>query len=254
MDWRHRLNASLPVKDQGDCGSCWAVAAAGGLEAHAELAGFSQPISYEELVDCTPNPHECGGTGGCQGSTPELAFEFVRDHGLVAQSEYQGYQSGAGAGICKSTLNPVMSATGYARLETNALQPLLHAVAAVGPIVVAADATGWNSYGSGVYDGCEKDAIVNHAILLMGYGTDEHLQKDFWLTRNSWGEDWGERGYLRLLRHADGDSYCGVDRRPLEGVGCKGGPGELPVCGMCGILSDSSYPIGVRMVARAGSM
>lgn len=67
------------------------------------------------------------------------------------------------------------------------------------------------------------------------------------LIRNSWGPRWGEDGFIRLLRHKDGERYCGVDRHPEVGVGCKGGPRTLPVCGMCGILSDSAYPTGVEI-------
>lgn len=252
MDWRQKLNVSVGVKDQGNCGSCWAVAAAGSLEAHAELSGFSQPISYEQIVDCTPNPNECGGKGGCDGSTPELAFDYVRDHGLVAREEYQGYQSGGDpeGGECRATHRPLLSITGHVRLEENRLQPLLEAVATRGPVVVAADATDWNPYESGIFDGCAQDAVINHAILMMGYGRDAALKTDYFLVRNSWGEDWGEKGYLRLLRHSE-DGYCGTDKEPLIGFGCKGGPSTVPVCGMCGILVDSSYPLGVSMVARS---
>lgn len=253
MDWRTRLNTSAFVKDQGSCGSCWAVAAVGSLEAHAELSGYSQPVSYEQVVDCAPNPKSCGGVGGCTGSTAELAFEYVARHGLSLMSEYDGYWKDGEedrTGKCKPAPSSLLSITGFVRLETNKLQPLLRAVATEGPIVVSADASDWNHYHSGVFDSCSKDATVNHAILMIGYGTDRKLTKPFWLIRNSWGVDWGEAGYLRLLRHTE-DGYCGVDTNPLDGVGCKGGPSTLPVCGMCGILSDSSYPIGVRMTARS---
>merc|ERR550525_629072 len=86
-------------------------------------------------------------------------------------------------------------------------------------------------YDSGVFDSCERDATVNHAILLMGYGVDADLGKSYWLIRNSWGEDYGERGFIRVLRHDSDEGeagYCGTDYKPLDGVGCKGGPPTLP--------------------------
>merc|ERR1712129_575737 len=128
------------------------------------------------------------------------------------------------------------------------LQPMLEALATHGPVVVSADAGPWGSYSSGVFDSCKKDAVINHAILAMGYGTDSGLGKDYWLIRNSWGPQWGEGGYIRLLRHSEEGAFCGPDKKPLDGVGCKGGPATLPVCGMCGILSDSAYPTGVKVV------
>mmetsp|Transcript_72891 Transcript_72891/g.115007 ORF Transcript_72891/g.115007 Transcript_72891/m.115007 type:complete len:107 (-) Transcript_72891:75-395(-) len=79
----------------------------------------------------------------------------------------------------------------------------------------------------------------------MGYGHDPNLNEDYWLIRNSWGANWGEMGYIRLFRHADAQAWCGTDYSPEEGNGCSGGPSQVPVCGMCGILSDSSYPIAV---------
>merc|ERR1719189_1102840 len=109
------------------------------------------------------------------------------------------------------------------------------------------------SYGSGVFAGCGVNAIINHAILLMGFGTDTALGQDYWLIRNSWGSAWGEDGYIRLLKHKDGESYCGVDTKPQDGVGCDGGPPTLPVCGMCGILSDSAYPTQVAVESHGSS-
>jgi len=251
VDWSMKLSSNISklAKDQGTCGSCWAVASAGALETHAEAAHGSQlAVSYEQLVDCTPNPQECGGRGGCGGATAELAFQYVKEHGIVAQKNYKGYETGSGEGECKPVSSPALTTTGFVRLEVNKMQPLMEALSTHGPVVVSADAGGWGAYSSGVFDSCKKDAIINHAILAMGYGTDAGLKKDYWLIRNSWGPKWGEHGYIRLLRHSEEDAYCGTDNKPLVGNGCKGGAATLPVCGMCGILVDSAYPTGVKVV------
>lgn len=252
VDYRSTLNATLAVKNQGACGSCWAVAVAGSLETHAEARTQGQEIpqaSYEELVDCVPNPEHCGGTGGCQGATSELAFEYIAAHGLGAMDMYSGYQHD-GDGSCRPPSSKALTTDGFVRLPENQARPLRDAVANHGPVVVSAWASAWGSYGHGVFGGCAPDAAVNHAILMMGYGADSESGKNYWLIRNSWGTDWGEDGYIRLLRHDDDENYCGVDHEPLEGVGCVGGPAELPVCGMCGILADSAYPTGVKIAER----
>ncbi|CAK0795937.1 unnamed protein product [Prorocentrum cordatum] len=256
VDWRGRLNSSQNfLRNQGGCGSCWAVASVGALEMHAELArGATERLSFEELVDCVPNPRHCGGDGGCKGATAELAFQYVQEHGLSAEGSYRGYLSG-GDGKCRASQDrrqKITRATGWDRLPENKLGNLLEAVAHRGPVVVSVDASGWNSYGGGVYHGCPRDATVNHAVVAVGFGSDEASGMDYWLIRNSWG-NWGESGYIRLQRHAsdEGDAgYCGTDRSPQEGVFCEGGPKEVPVCGMCGVLSDSSLPKGVVISHR----
>jgi len=249
VDWRQKVasNATLAAKDQGACGSCWAVAAAGALELHAAATNAQvEPVSYEQLVDCVENLRQCGGTGGCHGATAELALEFVQNHGLDLASNYHGYQSG-GSGQCTRPSSPALLSEGYVRLPENEGQPLLEAVATHGPVVVSADASEWSMYANGVFDSCNKDSIINHAILLMGYGEDESLGKKYWLIRNSWGPDWGEAGFIRLLRHSSDEQYCGTDTRPQDGVACMDGPSEMTVCGMCGVLADSAYPTGVHM-------
>jgi len=255
VDWHVKLesNISKLAKNQGGCGSCWAVASAGALETHAEAKlGKAHEISYEQITACTPNPQECGGAGGCSGATAELALEYVKQHGVVAKDDYKGYQSG-GDQKCHQPSTALLKTDGFVRLPTNKMQPLMEALATHGPVVVSADAGPWSSYSKGVFDGCDKDATINHAILAMGYGKDDKLNKAFWLIRNSWGEDWGEGGYIRLLRHEEENANCGIDHKPSEGVGCKNEEGKypatMPVCGMCGILSDSAYPTGVKFVS-----
>jgi len=253
VDWRSKgLRSSDFVLNQGGCGSCWAMAAVGALEMHAEIAKNQvSQLSWAELVDCVPNPQDCGGDGGCGGATAELAFEYVKQHGLSAAGGYTGAGFARGSTASCKPSSPMISSTGWVRLPENTLQPLLDAVTSEGPVVVSVSADGWTSYDSGIFDSCSRDATINHAVLLVGYGvqlSERAVQTKYWLIRNSWGRDWGEQGYIRVLRFDSdqGDAgYCGTDYDPKQGVGCNGGPATLPVCGMCGILSDSSYPTSV---------
>eukprot|EP00434_Breviolum_minutum_P034360 symbB.v1.2.030409.t1/scaffold3422.1/size57166/5 len=243
-DWRQLTSGGFS-RVQGACGSCWAVAATGALEMHAEIhvsKTNATKLSFSQLLDCTPNPAHCGGDGGCSGATAELAFEFAQKHGIASEAHYADSDSD---GKCVTT-PPALRPAGFVKLPENQLLPLLGAVSTEGPVVVSVDAGHWTLYDGGVFDGCKQDATINHAVLLVGYGEDNGSK--YWLIRNSWGADWGENGYMRVLRHT-GDKakggqngYCGTDNDPKVGVGCKGGPSSLPVCGMCGILSDSSYP------------
>eukprot|EP00933_Yihiella_yeosuensis_P062430 TRINITY_DN65381_c0_g1_i1.p1 TRINITY_DN65381_c0_g1~~TRINITY_DN65381_c0_g1_i1.p1 ORF type:complete len:391 (-),score=88.21 TRINITY_DN65381_c0_g1_i1:71-1243(-) len=252
MDWRPRLNSSDYVKNQGDCGSCWAAATAGVLEMHAELHMKSHPdeLSFKQLVDCVPNPQHCGGTGGCDGATAELAFAYVQKHGLLAADTYGGdinHNSPCQAPSLWPPSASYLQVEGFERLPQNKLRPLMAAVAQKGPVVVAADATNWGPYGGGIFDSCSPDAVVNHAVVMLGYGHDKDMGLDYWLIRNSWGREWGEKGYIRVLRHStdEGDAgYCGIDKEPEQGVWCmkNNTMKEMPVCGMCGILADSSLP------------
>jgi len=240
VDWRETLTSVRGAKSQGNCGSCWAVAASGSLDAHLEIrSGNFTPVAHEHLVRCVPNPRKCGGTGGCGGATAELAFDYVTAKGVPV---YDTGDCGGPHGAAR-----VMT-EGFVQLPVNREFPLLEALAAHGPVVVAADASAWYPYSFGIFDRCDRDAEVNHAVLAVGFGVDDATRKKFYLIRNSWGASWGERGYIRLLRFDHERDHCGVDKNPREGVACEGGPDEMEVCGMCGVLSDSSYPVGPSLV------
>ena len=120
-------------------------------------------------------------------------------------------------------------------------------LAEVGPLAVSVYASSWGAYSGGVFEGCSYDSNIalNHAVQLVGYGTDEALG-DYWIVRNSWGSRGGEDGYIRLKR--DSAAQCGTDSTPMDGTACSGGPGsdEQHVCGQCGVLFDVSYPLGVH--------
>lgn len=250
VDWRTVPNTVTAVKDQGSCGSCWAFASTAVLESHVAIAsGKLYNFSPQQIAFCTPNPNHCGGTGGCGGATSELAFDYVAGAGMV--QEYQlGYQAyfGQAPTECQITKynKPVASISGYVKLPENNYTALMNAIAQVGPVAISVGASTWGAYSSGVFAGCSKDTVINHAVVLVGYGSENG--KDYWLVRNSWSPSWGENGYIKVLRSDDDDNNCGTDNMPQDGSACEGETEPVKVCGTCGILYDSSYPVGAALV------
>merc|ERR1712200_141405 len=249
VDWREKGVITEP-KNQGSCGSCWAFATVEPIESYAAINNVSlTKLSTQEVTTCTPNPLHCGGTGGCRGSIPQLGYNYVQLFGLATNDDYPYWSGVTGmTGNCKYDLErrtPVVSITGYNALPPNDMEATLQHIANVGPLAVAADASAWQFYGHGVFDSCsyEENISLNHAVQLVRYGTDES-EGDYWLVRNSWGRNWGEQGYIKMKRESE--AVCGTDSTPMDGTACVGGPGndEQTVCGMCGLLFDSSYPLG----------
>jgi len=246
VDWREQ-GVTTPVKNQGSCGSCWAFSVAAVLESHISINNPDKSVivAPQELVDCVENPHKCGGTGGCNGATQEIGFEYIQNNGISSNSDYPYF---AKEGQCNSTKHKRIASIGhFAKLPTNDYNMLLQTVAINGPVAISVAATEWSFYDSGVFNGyC--GTTVNHAVTLEGYGTDEN-GNDYWLVRNSWGESWGEKGYIRVMREKSAqDVVCGIDKNPHDGSACEGGPDEITVCGHCGILSDSSLPIDAKLI------
>eukprot|EP01130_Rhizamoeba_saxonica_P019074 TRINITY_DN9784_c0_g1_i1.p1 TRINITY_DN9784_c0_g1~~TRINITY_DN9784_c0_g1_i1.p1 ORF type:complete len:366 (+),score=91.99 TRINITY_DN9784_c0_g1_i1:34-1131(+) len=241
VDWREK-GIITAVKDQGGCGSCWAFSAAETIESHAalNLNQFHQ-LSEQNILDCTENPKHCGGTGGCEGATVELGFEQIISTGIASEWTYP-YVSYHGKDFkCDIQAPSVVHFDDYVTLPQNEYEPLLKAVGTEGPISISVDASTWHLYESGVFDGCNQtNPDIDHAVQLVGYGTDDKLGP-YWLVRNSWSPVWGEQGYIRLARPEQ--KRCGIDLTPDHGDGCDGGPPTVDVCGTCGILYDSVYPI-----------
>lgn len=249
LDWRTK-GVVTDAKNQGGCGSCWTFSTAETLESHIAIqTGKLMTFSEQEFVDCVQNPNDCGGTGGCNGATQWLGFEYAMAHGVTLEKNYP-YEPVTGT--CQpNKVVPAAHIKSYCRLPhasatyTAAKQydDLMNAVVHQGPIAISAAAEPWQLYSHGVFDGpCGTD--VDHAIVLVGYGAE--MDKDYWLVRNSWGSDWGEKGYIRIRR--DGSTskgeQCATDKTPGDGTACKGDPKTMEVCGLCGLMSDSSYPIG----------
>jgi len=250
------LDTFAYTKNQASCGSCWAVASSTVIEAHNEIYnGKHRVFSTQQIVDCTPNPRHCGGDGGCKGATAELAMDWVLKNGILDASErpYVG-QDGACIRSATASMKAALIDTdaapagqggaafgmmSWSTLPKNEYEPLARALAETGPAAVSVAADTWFSYQEGIFNGCGKDNVIDHAVVAMGYV--EEAGNKYWVIQNSWGQDWGEEGRIRLERHDKGD-YCGMNNDPQKGVACIGETAPVPVCGMCGVLFDSVVP------------
>jgi len=254
VDWRSS-GVITDVHNQGACGSCWAFATVAQIESYTALAGDGLPdLSVEQITACAPNPLTCGGSGGCLGSVEQLGYNYIQLFGAASDQSYP-YVSGTGLidyPACEYSLvstPPVVSISGYSVLDSNNYQAVMNHLANVGPLAVAvAVGPDWEDYDLGVLSCGYNDNIgINHAVQLVGYGNDFY-HGDYWLVRNSWGDSWGEDGYVRLSRE-DPDN-CGSNNTPMDGTACTGGPGSQgqTVCGECGILFEATYPLGARKI------
>lgn len=254
VDWRTVSPPVLTaVKDQGQCGSCWAHASTETMESHWALAtGQLSVLSQEQVTACTPNPSQCGGTGGCGGATHELAYDYVTAAGGLTEEWIYPYTSYFGkTGSCQTVNDEYFSRatfSGYVKVPTNDLGALMDALQ-VGPVAVTVQAEPWMSYEGGVFKGCPSgqngtNVDLDHGVQLIGYGFDAGASANYWIIRNSWSPSWGEQGIIRLFRAATPqEEQCGWDRTPQDGVACKGDNNPEYVCGECGIGYDTSYPI-----------
>jgi cathepsin L len=173
VDWRDK-GVVTAVKNQGPCGSCWAFSASATLESHIAInTGKLFNFSEQQMVDCTDNPNECGGTGGCSGATQDLAFAHIASTGITTSEAWPYKASQSQCSWGGGSKKPIAIINGYQDLPVNDYAALMNAVATRGPIAVSVAASQWATYGSGVFTGCKgaSGSDVNHAVTLVGYGT-----------------------------------------------------------------------------------
>lgn len=198
VDWVSK-GAVTPVKDQAQCGSCWAFSTTGSVEGAVQVAtGRLTSLSEQQLVDCAGS----SGNQGCNGGLMDDAFEWIVGHkGIGSEASYP-YT--ARDGTCK-TVASVSTISGYKNVQQGSEAALLQALQQQ-PISIAieADQSSFQMYKSGVFKGpCGQQ--LDHGVLLVGAGTDNGV--DYWRVKNSWGTSWGDSGYIRMIR---GSNICGL--------------------------------------------
>merc|ERR1712070_1334575 len=195
VDWTTK-GAVGPVKDQGQCGSCWAFSTTGGLEGAWQIStGSLKSMSEQQFVDCAKS-----AGAGCQGGDMGAAFQWSESQNVATESSYP-YT--ARDGSCKSSFTtaiPSGGVTGYKSVgqSTNSLKSALQ----TGPVSVAieADQMAFQLYSGGVLSsGCGTN--LDHGVLAVGYGSG------YFKVKNSWGSSWGESGYLQI---SDSGNTCGI--------------------------------------------
>jgi len=203
IDWRTK-GAVGRVKDQGQCGSCWAFSSTGNMEGQWFLSnGTMVLLSEEELVQCSK-----GGNLGCRGGLMDTAFEWVASNGGIDSEADYPYTSGTGVtGTCKKDKekNFVAHFATHVDIAKNEGQ-MLTWLTANGPLAVAVDAQAhWQTYHSGILKTC-KGKQLDHGVLAVGYSATGGTP--YWIVKNSWGQSWGEMGYIRLQY---GTNQCGIN-------------------------------------------
>jgi len=191
-----------PVRNQGQCGSCWAFSATETISSYFALATNQQAelLSVEQIVDCDTG----GQDNGCGGGFPSGAYSYVQSAGgLESESNYPYIAEGGTSGSCSFNKGEVVAAvTGSSSIsgETGIYQQLSTA----GPVSVCVDASSWSSYQGGVLTQCTNN--VDHCVQATGYA-QYGASGQYWIVRNSWGTSWGENGFIWI---AIGQDLCSI--------------------------------------------
>jgi len=221
LDWSEQ-GATSPVKNQGDCGSCWAYSATEGIESGLYMATKKMTeLSVQEIISCDKDEPD---GGGCDGGDLPTAFAWVeKAGGMDSEADYPTTSGETGrTQTCKWSKKTVAKLSNWSYAITPCAKSeqakggkcadqdedgLKAALATHGPLSVCVNAGSWDFYSGGVLSGkCSGAwADLDHCVQLVGYDTT--ASKPYWKVRNSWGSSWGEKGFIRLPM---GENACGI--------------------------------------------
>eukprot|EP00056_Hartaetosiga_gracilis_P002434 m.53562 g.53562 ORF g.53562 m.53562 type:complete len:347 (+) comp11044_c0_seq1:35-1075(+) len=205
FDWRTKGGVT-PVKNQGDCGSCWAFSTTENIESvwHIEGGHLLVPLAVAQIVDCDKVDD------GCNGGDLPSAFNYVlKAGGLMSESAYPYHDHDAACNFNPSEITAKIDGWEYVSKDKNETQMQVY-IQEKTPIAICVDAESWQSYTGGVIKrGCGK--MLDHCVQLVGWGEEKNVP--YWIVRNSWGADWGLDGYLYVERNKD---ECGIGKEPAS--------------------------------------
>jgi len=202
VDWTTK-GAVTPVKNQGQCGSCWAFSTTGSTEGAWKIAGHSLPsLSEQQLVDCDKVD------SGCQGGLMDNGFSFLEKNDACSEASYP--YKGTGGSCQQPSCDVAIPSGGVTGYKDVSGESALASAVEQQPVSVAieADQQGFQLYSGGVFSGaCGTN--LDHGVLAVGFGTESG--SDYWKVKNSWGASWGANGYILM---AKGVNQCGIGNQP----------------------------------------
>jgi cathepsin L len=230
IDWSSK-GAVTPIKNQGQCGSCWSFSTTGCVEGATQIAsGHLVSLSEQQLIDCST----AQGNQGCNGGLMDDAFEYIISNGgLTTEADYP--YSATGPNTCSVTTPLAATITGYCDVDSGNEASLAAAVGA-GPVSVAieADQNCFQFYSGGVLNDPTCGNNLDHGVLVVGFGHDATSGLDYWKVKNSWGASWGLAGYINIWKgdSAQQGGECGIASEPSTVSGAKYlGPGKKAAIG-----------------------